>query len=230
MIPLRTFPVALLCILAYCEMSPADTIGTFREFDAAAGSPAEPETVYVGDLIRISVAASASSSIPETKIVQGASLTAVGAVVKDKTSYAAYYAAERVGPATVAFQYVSATGETVVTTFSFRVELVRPGRLIELGRDNSLTDVATGKPPVDGVRVGDVIRVRIGDKNTVERIGVEVVAGNALKKSVVATEGNDVNAYFSAARPGRSTIVMQFKIVGQPMDGGFISTPIEVSP
>jgi hypothetical protein len=75
-----------------------------------------------------------------------------------------------------------------------------------------------------------LLRVAIAGSNEVQGITLYTAKGTALKSANVIYEAGKAFAYFTAEGVGVAQVSMQWRIVGQSSDGGFVSSPLRVIP
>jgi len=209
----------------------AQTIGRVKTYDASTGSSSDQ--LLVADLIKITLDQAKADGVPTSDVVSGDAVRRV-ALVQDGTSYVAYYVADKVGSSTLKFSYtIKGTTNAAFVTYQFVVALQSAGRTLDVAVSSgvtgvSITDSSTGKPPLGGVRVGDVLRLQVSTAG-IDLFGASVVGGDAVRKaSTVATP--DEKTYlsvFSADKVGTANIVYSFRITPNG-DGGAI-LPITVN-
>ena len=220
----RAFVPAILVVLTTAPFS-LGGIGKSRVYDAKDGS--KQDTVFVGDLIKITLDDQlvAADTTPQTDLIEGDAVRFV-ALVKDGKQFVAYYSPDKKGAAKVQFSYTKKDGGlSVLVVYDFAVKTQTIGRTLEV-TGNGVTDTATGNPPVGGVKVGDVLRLKV--RQGVPALKPFVTGGDSVKVVNTVEEGGGLAIYFSTEKAG--TVKAVGYSTGPPGDGGFISQPIEVFP
>ncbi len=237
----RRIALVFAIVISFSIPSIATTVGNLQPIDASAGSPSAPVAIAVADIVRISIPITSvnAAAVPTVAIVSGSGLFQAGVVIKDQQTYSVFFVAQQPGTVAVAFSYAAAAGNppVILVNYTFNISAIHTGRIIQIngnglgGATQSLTDIATGQPPVGGVLVGDVLKYQVGNAATISNVTAGVGSGTALQFLSVVNEGTGttsiVVAYFSATIPGSASIGVGFRTVGGG-DGGFISLPIFV--
>jgi hypothetical protein len=223
------FAGVVFVLFSLCLSAFADTVGTLKVIDATKGVPSTPIDAQPGDIIKITIPIANVNDIPTSSVLTGTSVGKIGLVIQEQTTYSVFLVAQRLGSSDVSFVYVpKGTAQPISLKFTIMVTTTRPGRVIEVSPQNQLTDVTTGKPPVGGVLIGDLVRYNVGTATAFKSVNSSV-KGTALVKGSTVNDGGNIFVYFSADTFGVGSFVVSYVTVNGG-DGGFISTDITVSP